>query len=38
MEDAEPEAIVDLVPRWLCWTILAASAVILLIQIWNYFS
>lgn len=33
----EPEAVVDLVPMWLCWTVLAASAVILLIQIWNYF-
>jgi hypothetical protein len=31
------ESIVDEIPMSLCWTLLAASAVILIIQIWNYF-
>ncbi len=29
---------VDLVPMSLCWGVLGASALILLIQIWNYFA
>jgi hypothetical protein len=29
---------VDAIPMPLCWTLLGASAVILLIQIWNYLS
>lgn len=31
------EAIVDSIPMPLCWTLLGVSAVILIVQIWNYF-
>jgi hypothetical protein len=31
-------AIVDAIPMRLCWTLLGVSTVILIIQIWNYFS
>jgi len=31
-------AMVDAIPMPLCWTLLGVSAVILIIQIWNYFS
>jgi hypothetical protein len=34
----EPGAIVDLVPMSLCWSLLGISALILIIQIWNYFA
>jgi hypothetical protein len=30
-------AMVDPIPMPLCWTLLGASAVILIVQIWNYF-
>jgi hypothetical protein len=30
-------AIVDAIPKPLCWAVLSVSAVILIIQIWNYF-
>jgi hypothetical protein len=32
-----PSAIVDAIPMPLCWTLLALSAVVLIIQIWGYF-
>jgi hypothetical protein len=32
-----PSAIVDSIPMPLCWTLLALSAVVLIIQIWGYF-
>jgi hypothetical protein len=31
------ETIIDTIPMSLCWALLAASAVTLIIQIWNYF-
>jgi len=31
-----PAVVVDLIPRPLCWTVFGISAVIFLIQIWNY--
>jgi hypothetical protein len=31
-----PVAPIDTIPRPLCWTMLGISAVIFLIQIWNY--
>jgi Wiskott-Aldrich syndrome protein len=34
----EPDEDVDLAPMSLCWAVLGASALILLIQIWNYFA
>lgn len=34
----DPDNDVDLVPMSLCWAVLGASALILLIQIWNYFA
>jgi hypothetical protein len=34
----QPDEDVDLVPMPLCWAVLGASALILLIQIWNYFA
>ena len=33
---SEPVAPIDTIPRPLCWTMLGISAVIFLIQIWNY--
>jgi hypothetical protein len=33
----ETATIVDAIPKPLCWAVLSASAVILIIQIWNYF-
>ncbi|HEY2123997.1 MAG TPA: hypothetical protein VGG94_00930 [Chthoniobacterales bacterium] len=39
VEPVEPEEIfISELPMPLCWALLAASAVILTIQIWNYFS
>jgi len=32
------EAPVETIPTALCWAVLAVSAVLLIIQIWNYFS
>jgi hypothetical protein len=32
----QPVAPIDTIPRPLCWTMLGISAVIFLIQIWNY--
>jgi hypothetical protein len=34
----DTSAIVDAIPMRLCWTLLGVSTVILIIQIWNYFS
>jgi hypothetical protein len=34
----DTSAMVDAIPMPLCWTLLSVSAVILIIQIWNYFS
>ena len=34
----DTSAMVDVIPRRLCWTLLGVSTVILIIQIWNYFS
>jgi hypothetical protein len=36
--EAAEETLVDELPMSLCWALLAASVVILTIQIWNYFS
>jgi hypothetical protein len=33
---SRPVAPVDAIPRWLAWGLLGVSAVIFLIQIWNY--
>jgi hypothetical protein len=33
----DPVKIVDAIPEPLCWAVLGVSAVILIIQIWNYF-
>jgi hypothetical protein len=33
----ETATIVDAIPKPLCWAVLSTSAVILIIQIWNYF-
>ncbi|MFL6589125.1 MAG: hypothetical protein ACJ8M4_03035 [Chthoniobacterales bacterium] len=33
---SRPIARAEAIPRSLCWTLLAISAVIFLIQIWNY--
>ena len=38
MVSGDTEARVETIPAVLCWTILAVSAVVLIIQIWNYFS
>jgi hypothetical protein len=35
---AEERAMVDAIPMTICWTLLGVSAVILIIQIWTYFS
>jgi hypothetical protein len=35
---AEGRAMVDAIPMTICWTLLGVSAVILIIQIWTYFS
>ncbi len=32
------EAVIDSIPMSLCWGLLAASAITLIIQIWNYFA
>jgi hypothetical protein len=32
------EPVLDTIPTSLCWTLVGASALILLIQIWNYIS
>jgi hypothetical protein len=34
----DTSAIVDAIPMPLCWTLLGVSTVILIIQIWTYFS
>ena len=34
----DASAMVDAIPMPLCWTLLGVSTVILIIQIWNYFS
>jgi len=34
----DTSAMVDAIPMPLCWTLLGVSTVILIIQIWNYFS
>jgi hypothetical protein len=34
----KPQLRVDQVPTPLCWTLLGASATILILQIWNYLS
>jgi hypothetical protein len=34
---ATTESVVDEIPMSFCWALLAVSAVILIIQIWNYF-
>jgi len=35
---SEPPAAIETLPMPLCWAVLGVSAVILIIQIWNYFS
>ncbi|HYY12952.1 MAG TPA: hypothetical protein VE758_00805 [Chthoniobacterales bacterium] len=35
---SESEARVETIPPALCWTVLAASTLLLIIQLWNYFS
>jgi hypothetical protein len=35
---AVAEAVEESVPMALCWALLAVSAIVLLVQIWNYFS
>jgi hypothetical protein len=35
---SDTEAPVETMPLALCWTVLAVSALLLIIQIWNYFS
>ena len=35
---SEPPPAVEPIPAPLCWAVLGASAVILIVQIWNYFS
>jgi hypothetical protein len=37
-EKAKGNAMMDAIPMPTCWTLLAGSAVILIIQIWTYFS
>ena len=37
-EKAKGSAMMDAIPMSTCWTVLAGSAVILIIQIWTYFS
>ena len=32
------ETVIDSIPMSLCWGLLAASAITLIIQIWNYFA
>ena len=34
----DTSAMIDAIPMPLCWTLLGVSTVILIIQIWNYFS
>ena len=34
----DTSGMVDAIPMRLCWTLLGVSTVILIIQIWNYFS
>ena len=34
----QPEVRIDQIPMPLCWALLAASAAILILQIWNYVS
>jgi hypothetical protein len=34
----EPQLQIDHIPMQLCWTLLVASAAILILQIWNYVS
>jgi hypothetical protein len=34
---ATTETVADRIPMPLCWTLLGVSAVILIVQIWNYF-
>lgn len=35
---AEPTPVAEAIPMPLCWAVLGVSAVILIIQVWNYFS
>jgi hypothetical protein len=35
---SKPQPRIDQIPMRLCWTLLATSAVILILQIWNYLS
>jgi hypothetical protein len=37
-EKAKGSAMMDAIPMSTCWTLLVGSAVILIIQIWTYFS
>jgi hypothetical protein len=37
-ESRDAARIVDAIPMPLCWTLLGVSTVILIIQIWTYFS
>jgi hypothetical protein len=37
-EKGEGSAMMDAIPMPTCWTLLGVSAVILIIQIWTYFS
>jgi len=36
--ESEPQPRIDQIPMPLCWGLLAASAAILILQIWNYLS
>jgi len=38
IEKAEESATISAIPMPVCWALLGASAVILIIQIWTYFS
>jgi hypothetical protein len=33
----ETETVVDAIPMALCWGLLGVSALVLIVQIWNYF-
>jgi hypothetical protein len=37
-EKAEESAMVNAIPMPICWALLGVSSVILIIQIWTYFS
>ena len=36
--EPQPQPRIDQIPMLLCWALLAASATILILQIWNYLS